>query len=91
VVEANCCGLPVVASDRPGLRDSVRDGQTGLLVPYGDADAMADAALTLLRDQSRWEDMSREARAWAAKFSWERCVNETLAVCEQVVSGRPGS
>ncbi len=41
VVEANQCGVPVIASDRPGLRDSVRDGQTGLLVPYGDPRAMA--------------------------------------------------
>ena len=40
VVEANQCGVPVVASDRPGLRDSVRDGQTGLLVPYGEPRAM---------------------------------------------------
>ena len=84
VIEANCCGLPVVASDRPGLMDSVRDGETGLLVPYGDADAMADAALMLLRDRALWSACSAEARVWAATFTWERCVTESLALFEEV-------
>src|SRR5262249_43785087 len=53
VVEANACGVPVVASRRPGLVDSVRDGETGVLVPYSDAAAFAAAALALLRDPAR--------------------------------------
>jgi len=84
VVEANQCGLPVVASDRPGLRDSVRDGETGALVPYGDDAAMAAAALVMLRDADLWQARSRAARAWAATFSWERCVAESLALCADV-------
>ena len=54
VVEANACGLPVVASDRPGLRDSVRDGETGFLVPYGDAGAFASKSLAILGDRALW-------------------------------------
>ena len=37
VMEAAACGTPSLASDSPGLRDSVRDGETGYLVPHGDA------------------------------------------------------
>jgi glycosyltransferase involved in cell wall biosynthesis len=84
VVEANQCGVPVVASDRPGLRDSVRDGQTGLLVPYGDHHAMAQAALTLLHDRDLWACYSDAARSWAATFSWSRCVEESLELFTRV-------
>jgi glycosyltransferase involved in cell wall biosynthesis len=91
VIEAAACGLPTVASDRPGLRDSVRDGETGLLVPYGDERAMAAAAVALLRDDARWQAMSAAARAWAGTFSWERCVRESLDVFADVAAqrGRP--
>ena len=89
VIEAASCGLPTVASDRPGLRDSVRDGETGLLVPYGDDRAMAAAAATLLRDGDRWRDVSDAARAWSRTFTWERCVAESLALFE-AVAGRRG-
>lgn len=84
VVEANQCGLPVVASDRPGLRDSVRHRETGVLVPYGDAAAFAREALALLRDKDLWGRYSAAARHWAATFSWDRCSRESLALFEQV-------
>ncbi|MBU2502176.1 glycosyltransferase family 4 protein [bacterium] len=84
VIEANQCGLPVVASDRPGLKDSVRDGETGLLVPYGDPEAMARAAVGLINDPAGRERMSAAARRWAGTFSWERCVAESLALFAEV-------
>lgn len=92
VVEANQCGVPVVASDRPGLRDSVRHEQTGLLVPYGDPRAMAQGALRLLHDRDLWACYSDAARTWAASFNWKRCVEESLDLFERVVGnagGRP--
>ncbi len=42
-LEAAACGTPVVASNSPGIRESVRDGETGFLVPHGDVPAMAAA------------------------------------------------
>ena len=89
VVEANQCGLPVVATDAPGLRDSVRDGETGVLVPYGDARAMADHALLLLRDADYFARMSAAARAWAGTFSWERCVDEALERFRRAAAAGP--
>jgi glycosyltransferase involved in cell wall biosynthesis len=87
VVEANQCGLPVVASDRPGLKDSVRDGVTGSLVPYGDHGAFAAEAVKILRDPDLFRQRSEAAREWAATFSWPRCVAESLALFEEVASG----
>ncbi|HOX25225.1 MAG TPA: glycosyltransferase family 4 protein [Candidatus Krumholzibacteria bacterium] len=86
VIEANQCGVPVIASDRPGLRDSVRDGQTGLLVPYGEPRAMAQAALSLLHDPDLWACFSDGARAWAESFSWPRCVAESLDLFARAAS-----
>jgi glycosyltransferase involved in cell wall biosynthesis len=77
VVEANACGLPVVASDRPGLRDSVRDGETGYLVPYGDAAAFAAKSLAILEDRELWRRMSESARERVRGLTWERCARET--------------
>jgi glycosyltransferase involved in cell wall biosynthesis len=89
VVEANRCGLPVVASDAPGLRDSVRDGVTGTLVPYGDADAFARSVLHLLNDDAMWQRYSEAAREWAGRFRWADCVEHSLAIFAAVAEGRP--
>ena len=50
VIEANACGTPVIATDVPGLRDAVVEGRTGLLVPYGDVDALSNAVIKVLKD-----------------------------------------
>ncbi|MBU8870462.1 MAG: glycosyltransferase family 4 protein [Gemmatimonadales bacterium] len=88
VVEANQCGLPVVASDRPGLKDSVSDGHTGSLVPFGDEAAFARQAVQLLQDHELWSRRSEAAREWAGTFSWPRCVEESLALFEEVALRR---
>jgi glycosyltransferase involved in cell wall biosynthesis len=71
VVEGNACGVPVVGSDRPGLRDSIHDGKTGFLVPYGDADAFARKTIELLTDRALWRRMSDASLAWAQSLTWE--------------------
>jgi glycosyltransferase involved in cell wall biosynthesis len=80
VVEANACGVPVVGSDSPGLRDSIHDGKTGFLVPYGDADALAEKTIQLLRDRALWQSMSDAALAWARSLTWERTAREMESV-----------
>jgi glycosyltransferase involved in cell wall biosynthesis len=80
VVEANACGVPVVGSDRPGLRDSIQDGVTGFLVPYGDADSMARKTVALLTDGALRRRMSEAALAWARSLTWEKTAAEMEAV-----------
>jgi glycosyltransferase involved in cell wall biosynthesis len=80
VIEANACGSPVVASRSPGLVESVRDGETGILVPHGDIPALAAAVTRLLRDRDARLRMAEAGRRWAATFDWERCYRDSRAV-----------
>jgi hypothetical protein len=72
VLEANIVGTPAVAYDVPGLRDAVRDGVTGWLVPAGEGLATAvTTALEELEQPTQRQRYAAHARAWAARFSWD--------------------
>lgn len=78
VVEAGACGTAVVAADAPGLRDSVRRDETGLLVPYGDDAALAAALARVLSDRALRERLGANGVAWAARFTWPDCARRSL-------------
>ena len=78
VLEAASCGTPTVAYNVTGLRDSVRNGITGLLVPLNDIKGLASAIIKILTDESYRLQLSRNARKWALKFSWERSAKIAL-------------
>lgn len=87
VMEAAACGTPSLASDSPGLRDSVRHGETGYLVPHGDPDALARRMLELVRDPARTAALGRAARRHAEAWSWEDAAAATAAHLERVAGG----
>jgi glycosyltransferase involved in cell wall biosynthesis len=89
VLEANACGLPAIASDVPGLRDAVRDGDTGVLVPHGDVARLTDALGRLLHDRTYQQRLSAGARRWAAEFSWENSAAEIADVIEAIGGTTP--
>jgi glycosyltransferase involved in cell wall biosynthesis len=62
VLEAMACGLPVVATRVSGNVDLVADGESGLLVPVADSDALAGALAALLADPARAQAMGRRSR-----------------------------
>jgi len=80
-LEALACGVPVVVSDLPVLREVT--GGLAQYVPVGDVDALA-ATLRITLDA---DDAGREERrAWAATFSWERCATQTLAAYRRALT-----
>jgi glycosyltransferase involved in cell wall biosynthesis len=84
-VEAAACGTPALASDSPGLRESVQHGVTGYLVPHGDVPALADRLLVLAADPSLVERLGCAARDFAAGLSWDSAARATLAHLETTV------
>jgi len=90
-VEAAACATPAVASDSPGLRESVRDGETGILVRHGDVGALTDAIVRLSRDAALVERLGTKARQFAETLSWDRAAEETEThLLETVGDARAG-
>ncbi|MDB4915827.1 MAG: glycosyl transferase group 1 [Gemmatimonadetes bacterium] len=86
-LEAAACGTPVVASNSPGIRESVKDGETGFLVAHGDTRAMAAAMSALAADVGLVTRLGMQARRFAETFTWERAAEETERHLH-VISGR---
>ena len=76
LIEAAACGVPAVASDVGGVRETVDDGRTGLVVPPRDTGALAAAVGDLLLDHDRRLAMGRSARVLAEErfdmHAWAR-------------------
>jgi glycosyltransferase involved in cell wall biosynthesis len=81
VIEANALSTPVVARDAPGLRDSVRHGETGWLVASHadveqDVEAWATALATALREDEQTRRMRTACLDWSQRFDWDRAADE---------------
>ena len=87
VIESNALGTPNVASDAPGLRDSVRHGETGFLVPVGDVDGFALRIGALLGDDALWTRMSEASLAFARRFDWDRAADRMEAALNLALQG----
>ena len=87
-LEAAACATPVVASDSPGLRESVVDGETGILVPHGDVPAMAGAMARLASNLPLVRSMGERARRFAEGFTWDRAAQETEHHLSELIATR---
>ena len=83
-LEASACGKPIVATDAGGIRDAVKDSETGIVVPDGDIPAIADALERLLDDPELRLQMGRVGRTYAQENDWSRIVDQFLRVYEDV-------
>jgi len=88
-LEAMAAGLPVVATQVGALVELIEPGETGLLVPRGDARALAEALLTLLKDQGLAARLGAGGRARAERdFSAARTAQRVSEVYLELVGGR---
>lgn len=85
VMEAAQLCKTTIASDVPGLCDSVRDGETGILFPSGDAAACASAMDKIYSDAELRASLGKNAKRYAESFSWENSARETLELLERTI------
>jgi colanic acid/amylovoran biosynthesis glycosyltransferase len=79
--EAQAMGLPVIASDHNGFPEGIRNGESGVLVPEGDIDALATAMIELARHPERWAPMGRAGRSFVREhFDQSRLTVELLGI-----------
>lgn len=79
-LEAESTGLPVIASDLPGVRTVVKQGETGLLVAPKDPIALQQAMLRLYEDVGLRHELGERARQHALGFTWDHHIDELLDV-----------
>jgi len=85
ILEAMRANLPVIASDVGGVAESVRDGDTGYVVPHGAVEPLRERLRQLLTDSALRVQLGRRGRAeYENHFALEQAVNKTLAVYESV-------
>jgi glycosyltransferase involved in cell wall biosynthesis len=90
MLEANACGTPTVATRVPGLVDSVVDGETGLLVPYGDQAALTAALVRVLADEPLRRRLGEGGRRFAVNFTWEAAADQAFELVQSVLARRRG-
>jgi glycosyltransferase involved in cell wall biosynthesis len=89
LLEAASCGRPIVASDMPGCRDVVAQGETGLLVPPHDVAALAAAIRTLANDPELRTRMGTAGRARVlSEFAEETIAEQTMALLRSLLDAR---
>lgn len=88
LIDALSFGTPVVATRASGFVEVVRHGETGLLVPVGDAGAFGEAVATILLDPAMARRMSDAGPRDATRFSIDNTVEGTLAVYREVLGSR---
>ncbi len=87
--EAQACGTPVVATTAGAFPEVIADGETGVLVPPGDAGALAGAIERLLGDAGLRTSMGAAgARRVEEQFSWRACAQHTSSLYAEVLSAR---
>jgi glycosyltransferase involved in cell wall biosynthesis len=75
VTEANARGTPAIGYDVHGLRDSIKHRETGIIIKEKSPQAMAQQAISLLRDSDHLSSYSKNALEYSKRFSWEKTAN----------------
>jgi len=88
LIEAMACGKPVVATAVGGIPEVIEDGRTGYLVPYQDAESMADRVEGLLTDPTKLKRFERNATEGAQRFDINRQADEYLRWFARI-AGKP--
>jgi D-inositol-3-phosphate glycosyltransferase len=81
-LESMACGTPVIASRVGGLQSTVEDGVTGLLVPAGEPDVLAEKLNLILSDDDLRARLGANARSRAQTFTWRSVADRIIHLYE---------
>lgn len=84
VIEANAAGVPAVAYDVEGLRDSIRNYKTGLLAQNENISDLAGKIEILLNNKQLRCSLSDAATEWASEFSWDKTASDFFHICSTI-------
>lgn len=82
VIEAGACGTPSIGTDTTGLRDTIIDGKTGFLVPYGEPRFLAKKIVRIAEDVALRDRLSANAVQWAKRFDWKKSEEKFISILE---------
>lgn len=85
-LESNACGTLVISANVPGLRDSVKEGVSGLLYEYGNIADLASKILLVLKDKELFEQLSLGAIEWAKNFSWDKSAERMMDLITKILN-----
>lgn len=85
-IETNACGTPVISANSPGLRDSVKVGQSGYLYEYGNIQDLSEKLLKLINDGKLLNQLSLGAIQWAKNFSWDKSAEAMIEYMKFVIA-----
>ena len=87
--EAMACGVPLICTDIGGVRDFASDGETALLVPPGDVDALAAAILRAAGDDALRSRLAAAGLKAIARFDWDRSADRLVGILERALEREP--
>jgi phosphatidylinositol alpha-mannosyltransferase len=87
LLESMACETPVICSDILGFRDVVKHGREALMVPCGDREALADAMVELLDDETLRVRLGKVGRQEAEQYSWPRVTETVLELYREILEG----
>jgi glycosyltransferase involved in cell wall biosynthesis len=89
VTEANAMGTPVVGYNVPGVRDSIKDGKTGILTKENSPDCLASSAISLLKNPQLLKNFSYNALQFSKQFDWNTTCNIFDKILRQMLKDIP--
>lgn len=87
VIEANACGTPAIAYNSKALAETIVDGETGLLIEYGDVNGLAEKLTDFIQDGGLRRRLSEGALRYSRNFDWEKTAAQTEEYLETILSG----
>lgn len=86
VLEAASVGTPSIVYNVSGLKDVVKNGQTGIVIHDNSPQEMAKEAIQLLADSKRYVLLQKNGRVWVRSLTWPEVIKSSIQLLEQAVS-----